>query len=85
VDEILRAHVICIIYGVDNDASMESIGNYWLPLRRSTRGGGGEQLMEAAGGGVTVFAQQGFKTKIPILLVGNRIDLVDYTTMDVSC
>jgi len=63
MDEILKAHVICIVYAVNDDETIEKIGTYWLPFVRTTLGE---------------------NHRIPVILVGNKSDLVDYTTMDVS-
>jgi len=62
-DEILKAHVICIVYAVNDDDTIEKISSYWLPIIRQTLGQ---------------------NHKIPVILVGNKVDLVDYTTMEVS-
>lgn len=32
--EILRAHVICIVYAVDNVSTIDNIRTYWMPLMR---------------------------------------------------
>lgn len=34
VDEIMKAHVICIVYSVDDDHTIERIRSYWMPLLR---------------------------------------------------
>ena len=45
--EIQNAHVICLIYAVDNRSSMDRISSFWIPHIRSIRmngagnGGGG--------------------------------------------
>lgn len=61
-EEILRAHVICVVYAVNDDDTIDRISSYWLPIIRQTLGE---------------------SHKVPIILVGNKIDLVDYTTMEV--
>lgn len=62
VEEILKAHVICVVYSVNDDDTIDRISSHWLPLIRQTLG-------------------EGHRT--PVLLVGNKIDLVDYSTMEV--
>jgi len=62
-EEILKAHVICIVYAVNDDDTIDRISTYWLPIIRQTLGE---------------------SHKVPIILIGNKIDLVDYTTMEVS-
>ncbi|XP_021951301.1 mitochondrial Rho GTPase 1 isoform X2 [Folsomia candida] len=60
-EELLRAHVICVVYDVNNEETIDRISTYWLPIIRSTLGE---------------------DHKVPVILVGNKIDLVDYTTME---
>ncbi|XP_061425953.1 mitochondrial Rho GTPase 1-like isoform X1 [Lethenteron reissneri] len=60
-DEILRAHVICIVYAVDNERSIEKITSKWVPLINET--------IEK-------------DERIPIILVGNKSDVVDHSTME---
>jgi hypothetical protein len=33
--EIRKAHVICIVYAIDNPTTFHGISKYWLPLIRS--------------------------------------------------
>ncbi|KAK9890923.1 hypothetical protein WA026_012264 [Henosepilachna vigintioctopunctata] len=54
------ASVVCIVYAVDNDDSIDRISSYWLPLVK----------------------QNSLDKCCPIVLVGNKIDLVDYSTID---
>lgn len=60
--EIQKSHVICIVYSLDNDDTLDRITSYWLPLIRD----------------ITCNEQN---TK-PVVLVGNKEDLVDYSTID---
>lgn len=54
--------MVCIVYSVENDESIDRITSHWLPfIREST----------------TVDQRK------PVVLVGNKIDLVDYSTIDV--
>lgn len=62
-EEINKAHVICIVYSVEDDASLERISQHWLPLIR-------ESVNES-------------EQRKPVVLVGNKIDLIDYSTIDV--
>lgn len=32
IDEIAKAHVICIVYSVDNNSTIEKVDSYWIPL-----------------------------------------------------
>ncbi|KAK2165693.1 hypothetical protein LSH36_46g02053 [Paralvinella palmiformis] len=34
MEEIVRAHVVCIVYSVDNEETIRAITDYWLPLVR---------------------------------------------------
>lgn len=61
-EEIQRAHVVCIVYSVDNDDTLDRITSHWLPLIRESAPG---------------------EQRKPVVLVGNKIDLVDYSTIDV--
>ncbi|XP_026849864.1 mitochondrial Rho GTPase isoform X3 [Drosophila persimilis] len=76
--EINKAHVVCIVYAVDDDDSLDRITSHWLPLIRSkcnaTLEGDAETEAE------TEAAGEGLRK--PIVLVGNKIDLIDYSTMD---
>lgn len=60
-EEINKANVVCIVYAVDNDDTIEKITEYWLPLIR-------EQLGE--------------EHRTPIVLVGNKVDLVEYSSLE---
>lgn len=61
-EQIKHASVICVVYAVDDDDSIDRISSYWLPLIRLSHPDG----------------------SCPVVLVGNKIDLVDYSTIDVS-
>lgn len=61
-DEIKKANVVCIVYAVDDEDSMEQVTAFWLPLIRENH----------------------LNKMCPVVLVGNKIDLVDYSTIDVS-
>ncbi|XP_076053161.1 mitochondrial Rho GTPase isoform X2 [Oratosquilla oratoria] len=60
--EINRADVVCIVYNVEDEDTLDTVTGHWLPLVRSTLG------------------QQ---HQTPIILVGNKVDLVDYSTMEI--
>lgn len=62
-DEINKAHVICIVYSVEDESSLDRISQHWLPLIR-------ESVNEN-------------EQRKPVVLVGNKIDLIDYSTIDV--
>jgi len=59
--ELAKADVICVVYAVDDEDSLDSVTEHWLPLLRVTLG-------------------QDHTT--PVILVGNKVDQVDYTTME---
>lgn len=63
--EINKAHVVCIVYSVEDESSLDRITTHWLPFVRESTSGGTDQR----------------KT---VVLVGNKVDLVDYSTIDVS-
>lgn len=60
-NEVLRSHVICIVYAVDNLHSIEQIRTHWMPLLRE----------------VTV--EEHYR---PVILVGNKSDLLDVSGME---
>lgn len=60
-EEIQKAHVICVVYSVDDEDTLDKAVSYWLPLVR----------------------QHSFNHRCPVVLVGNKIDLVDYSTIEV--
>lgn len=60
-DEINKAHVVCIVYSVENDESIDRITTHWLPFIRDSTN---------------------VDQRKPVVLVGNKIDLVDYSTID---
>jgi len=61
-EEIQKAHVICVVYSVDDEDTLNRTVSYWLPLIRKCSP----------------------DNRCPVVLVGNKIDLVDYSTIDVS-
>lgn len=63
ITEINKAHVVCIVYSVDDDNSLDRVTSYWLPFIRDC-----------------VPTEQ----RKPVVLVGNKVDLVDYSTIHVS-
>lgn len=62
-EELKRASVICVVYAVDNQPSIEKITSYWLPKIHKVLG-----------------PEHGK----PIILVGNKCDSPELTTMDVK-
>lgn len=61
IDEIQKANVVCVVYSVEDEDTIERITSHWLPYIRSTLG-------------------ENHKT--PIILVGNKADLMEYTNME---
>jgi Ras family protein T1 len=60
-EEIHKSHVVCIVYSVESEETLDRISSYWLPLVRELSP----------------------DQRKPIVLVGNKIDLIDYSTIDV--
>ncbi|XP_059616045.1 mitochondrial Rho GTPase-like isoform X6 [Phlebotomus argentipes] len=60
-EEIARASVVCIVYSVEDDSSIERIASHWLPLIRDS---------------------MPMDQRKPVVLVGNKVDLVDFSTID---
>lgn len=63
-DEIRKASVVCVVYSVEDDSTIDRITTHWLPLIRSS-----------------VSPDEPRK---PVVLVGNKIDVVDFSTIDVT-
>lgn len=63
-EEIEKAHVICIVFSVDKQETLDKIATYWLPFVRDNCPD---------------------DCRKPVILVGNKIDLIDYSVIDVSC
>ncbi|XP_054089274.1 mitochondrial Rho GTPase isoform X3 [Zeugodacus cucurbitae] len=61
-EEIVKAHVVCIVYSVEDDESLDRITSHWLPLIRNAIGEDGQRK--------------------PVVLVGNKVDLIEYSTID---
>ena len=62
MDEIQKAHVICIVYSVEDEDTLDRAATHWLPLIRKSS----------------------TSNRCPVVLVGNKIDVVDYSTIEVS-
>ena len=62
-EEIVKAHVVCIVYAVDDDDTLDRITTHWLPLIRSAVGED--------------------QHRKPVVLVGNKVDLIEYSTINV--
>lgn len=63
VEEIQRANVICVVYSVEDEDSLERVTSYWLPFIRETLN---------------------HNNRCPVVLVGNKVDQVDYSTVDTA-
>ncbi|XP_064595542.1 mitochondrial Rho GTPase 1-like [Liolophura sinensis] len=61
-EEIDKANIVCIVYGLDDEDSIERITTYWLPYLRLAVG---EDM-----------------PRKPVILVGNKSDLLDFTCME---
>ncbi|XP_047509792.1 mitochondrial Rho GTPase isoform X1 [Pieris napi] len=60
-EEIEKAHVICIVFSVDKQETLDKIASYWLPFVRDN-------------------CPNDYRK--PVILVGNKIDLIDYSIID---
>ncbi|KRG00068.1 uncharacterized protein Dwil_GK13082, isoform B [Drosophila willistoni] len=82
--EINKAHVVCIVYAVDDDDSLDRITSHWLPLVRATcnatAGSSADDSAASADGDVVEGLPEAARK--PIVLVGNKIDLIEYSTID---
>ncbi len=59
--ELRKSDVVCIVYAVDDEDTLDSVTDHWLPFIERTLG---------------------HDHNTPIILVGNKVDLVDYSTMN---
>lgn len=62
MDEIVKANVVCVVYDVTAEDSLQRITSYWLPLIRQ--------------------ACEEDSTAKPVIIVGNKSDLAEGSTMD---
>lgn len=62
IEELHKANVVCIVYSVEDDETIDRITTYWLPFLRN---------------------YLGEDHKTPVVLVGNKSDMVDYSSLDV--
>ncbi|XP_069122732.1 mitochondrial Rho GTPase 1-A-like isoform X1 [Argopecten irradians] len=60
-EELDKANVVCIVYSVDDEDSIERITTFWLPYLRSCLGE---------------------EHRTPVILVGNKTDMLDFSTME---
>ncbi|CAG4910575.1 unnamed protein product [Colias eurytheme] len=60
-EEIEKAHVICIVFSVDKQETLNKVASYWLPFVRDN-------------------CPEDYRK--PVILVGNKIDLIDYSIID---
>lgn len=61
-EEMAKSNVICIIYSVDDEDSIERITSFWLPYIRT---------------------HLGEQHRVPVILVGNKCDLMDFSTEEI--
>ncbi|XP_048256694.1 mitochondrial Rho GTPase 1-like isoform X1 [Haliotis rufescens] len=60
-EEILKASVICVVYSVTDEDSIQRLTMFWLPLLR---------------------ASLGDEHRTPVILVGNKVDLADFPSLE---
>jgi len=70
--EVQRADVVCLVYAVDDSYSLQQVTDRWLPLLQSLRPGIKD---EDGRSGEEVSA-------IPVVLVGNKSDLLEQGNME---
>jgi Ras family protein T1 len=66
--EIRKAHVICVVYAIDNPNSFDRIPTYWLPHFRQL--GVNVPITNPSPG-----LSYSLVFQVPVVLVGNKIDL----------
>lgn len=70
--EVQRADVVCLVYAVDDQHSLQQITERWLPLIRSLRPSIREDEEQTGE----------IMSAIPIVLVGNKSDLLEQGNME---
>ena len=71
--EIQRADVVCLVYAVDDDYSLQQVTERWLPLLQTLRPG----LKDEDGR-----PGDEVSSAIPVVLVGNKSDLLEQGNME---
>lgn len=66
--EIRKAHVICVVYAIDNSQSFDRLPTYWLPYFRSL----GVNVRDDY---LPTVEELNALSQVPVILVGNKIDL----------
>ena len=69
--------MVCVVYAVDDEDSLDSVTEHWLPLLRLPPNS--FQMIDSSILHRVTLGQEHTK---PVILVGNKVDQVDYTTMD---
>jgi Ras family protein T1 len=69
ISQLVRAHVICLVYSIAEPSTFERVAEYWLPLFR--REGVNVSLIYR-GAGMLLMC---LSVQVPVILVGNKIDL----------
>ncbi|XP_074600717.1 mitochondrial Rho GTPase [Brevipalpus obovatus] len=59
--EMRKSDVICVVYSMEDDESIERVTTHWLPLIRD---------------------HLGEDHNVPVILVGNKADLVEYSSLE---
>ncbi len=72
--EIRRADAVAVVYAADDADTLDSVTDHWLPFVRRALGGGGEDDSSSLSSGVPAGT--------PVILVGNKVDAIDYSTME---
>ena len=69
ISQLVRAHVICLVYSIAEPSTFERVAEYWLPLFRR------EGVNVSAGLLVREIVLIQLSAQVPVILVGNKIDL----------
>ncbi|KAK4686292.1 phosphatidylglycerol phospholipase C, partial [Tremellales sp. Uapishka_1] len=71
LSQLTRAHVICLVYSISEPSSFDRVAEYWLPLFRRE----GINVRRHWIGGQSRSVLTTGNVKVPVILVGNKIDL----------
>ncbi|KAM4662840.1 mitochondrial Rho GTPase 1 isoform 3-T3 [Discoglossus pictus] len=80
-NEISRANVICIVYAVNNKNSIDKVTNHWIPLINERTDKDSRKIGQV-GSECTFSLCSPEPERVPLILVGNKSDLIDYSSME---
>ncbi|OXB64855.1 hypothetical protein ASZ78_006593 [Callipepla squamata] len=80
--EISQANVICIVYAVNNKNSIDKVTSRWIPLINERTDKDSSLKVDIRSSSNRRFELFIFFFRLPLILVGNKSDLVEYSSME---